>query len=227
MLWTAQEHGYDAINPTTNLAGGITSDGSEEFQFSSVGEALDYLVASGGLLTLWKDDVDIGLSIEQQASYPDGSSGDTLDDKRSASKITICVDNTFFRYDRDPIESMSVAKDAQSLFESACEILNADYGYSIDEYQIESFMSGLSVDIHRLLALMNNSVPTFVTWLQYASDRFASYLYEIASYGPRAMSRELSNGIVVQFSDYPWNVDRDEITYMNVRWHELSRHGRY
>lgn len=213
ILSLAKSVGYSTMNPITGMISIMSTDGMEEFKFDQVPEAINFLSSDGGLLSLWDDDVDIGLWIDRSNTMMD------LHNPSNLREISIIIAHHHFR---DPTTRLKVANNVQKLFIDLCKILEPIYGYSVDEPTMEIFADRL----YGQGSIWSYGKPSVLFWLNYFSHRQVSQNEIDIFKSLGGIIAELSSGIIVSFFDYPWDVDINMLQSVNDRWRRLSpEHG--
>jgi len=214
-LELAALQGCSFISPYSGHVEGVHSSGLEEFALDTLDPALAILLAEGGLLNLWNDEVDLGLTISLHPTEADWARvvrGLHLPDTASFGRIDLGVAEADLR-------SPSVAATVQQLFADWAGLFGAPYGYAVDEYVFEFFMARLS--IHE--DVRQRRSPAVLFWLQYFAAEYAAHigLEPLIALGGQVV--KLPRGVLVSFLEQPPDLRSNRLDALNAQWQERRR----
>lgn len=199
--------GYAARSPAQvePLVRGLTGSASQ--RSASDGQMTDVLAQDGGSVVLWKDEVDILLTVSAAASQTEVSS--RAAGRPGRCQLAVSVDDAFFR--REPARA-TLAADMKRVFIGLCELLGATYGYVSDEDEWEALVTA-APDADR--ARLQRPVLFF---LNYFADASLSQLGDNPFAALPARVERLGRGVLVSFFGSPWEVDLPQLAAINQRW---------
>lgn len=121
VLAALMQNQYTPINPDTQRVVVFPPSGYPDLQFASIADAAESILAHGGLLLLWKEDLDMSLWL--------GSDGfdDTL----------WSIDISFLDFLRQAPAGDTLYDEMRAVFRQLCMTGNVLYGYIADDVMLE------------------------------------------------------------------------------------------
>jgi hypothetical protein len=217
ILQVISTHGYSIRHLASNKITNITHGTSVRDQTHSLDVVLADLQAGRDLFDVWKGEHEINLHLDfDGANVARRIKNLRLPDKLYFGEVSVSVENALVK--SEATDKFMVATDLQEIFADLCELLATPYGYSTDENMIEIFMDILSINED----VQDKRPPKVLFWLQYFTASYAAYLDQNMLLELGASIRKLPNGILVSFSDYPWNVDFVRLKRINDLWQQMA-----
>jgi hypothetical protein len=172
---------------------GMGLDGLTELEFQDLATAQAALCTQGGLLNLWKD---FGNEWYEDIHI-------TFNPKSAEVSLGVIHD---LRKDRE--KDVQKASDLKGIFIALCQRLEPVYGYSVDEYGLESVLGGKDIIekwANFRTAIQKLKQPPILFWLNYFSS---TYLRQIGKNAFRSIphrKENLGQGVLIYLAEYPWD----------------------
>ncbi len=203
----AAASGYSAINPETGRVSAMNQLGTDYLEFQNTAEAITFLASQGGLVDLWKQDINPSLSINY-LSLDASENRNTASTDFPGVRVSLSISDFFFHLEELPTQQ--IATDMKEIFENLCQLLRPAYGYSADEDFIETFLDKLE----SYEFVVRKSSPPLLSWLNYFETTYATVLDLDRLPFPKEV-KPLSTGVMISFFDYPWHVDMSVLRSIN------------
>jgi hypothetical protein len=205
-----EERGYAPNNPVSGIISVVALNGEEDRKYGSIAEALTVLETEGGLLQLWKEDVDLFLTVQPASSRRAEGAFQLM--PSGWSRLTLSVDGCFLR---DEAARSAVAGDMWAMFVALCEQLGAAYGFSRNEDLLDAFGEELK---SLPSVVVNGERPPLLFWLNYFRRDHFPWLDEEMFSRVGGWVTAFPRGMLVSIFDAPWEVELAALQETNRRW---------
>jgi hypothetical protein len=185
---------YSFWNPVVHKITGMSGDGLHELEFDDWDAARAYLVVHGGSITFWR--------AQDESNCSDLGLTFAPHDR----EISLSVVHDLRKERQDDVQ---VAADLQTLFAALCQRLNPVYGYSTDEYKLESVFSDTEIqavtnDLRRAVRMLDP--PPALFWLNYFGQKYFDRIPGSSFQDLSFRKQVASQGVFVFLCEYPWDV---------------------
>jgi hypothetical protein len=172
---------------------GMSHDGLSSFEFHDLATAQTTFCTQGGLANLWKD---FGNDWYEDIYV-------TFRPKSGGISLGVGYD---LREDRE--EDVQKASDLKGIFIALCQHLEPLYGYSVDEYRLETILNGkdLAEEWADFKAIAQNlRQPPILFWLNYFSSAYLRQIGEDTFTTIPHRKENLAQGAFIYLAEYPWD----------------------
>lgn len=172
---------------------GMNQDGLNQLEFRDLATTQATLCAQGGLVDLWKD---FGNEWYEDIHI-------TFQPKSGEISLGVSYE---LRETRE--EDVRKASDLKGIFIALCQRLEPFYGYSADEYRLETILDGKDFAEEWAsfkTTTRNMKQPPILFWLNYFSSL---YLRQIGQHTFRAIpyrKENLEHGVLIYLAEHPWD----------------------
>jgi hypothetical protein len=172
---------------------GMNQDGLSQFEFRDLATAQETLCAQGGLLNLWKD---FGSEWYEDIH---------ITFRPKSGEISFGVSYDLWET-RD--EDLQKASDLKGIFITLCQRLEPFYGYSANEYRLETILNGK--DFAEEWASFKTTTqdmkqPPILFWLNYFSSQYFRQIGEHTFKAIPHRKENLEQGVLIYLAEYPWD----------------------
>lgn len=180
ILDLAGKHGYTLHDPTYVIDGN-----GDDIQFHNAEDLTAYMCSEGGIFAIWRDELDI-----QVGFYP------------SFRHLSIGVHYNL-RENRDE----QIVNDLEAVFSTFCENLQPYFGYSHDEWNLETISPTLFLYKNFEEGVAKKEPPKILFWLNYFEANYFESLGEWR-FEKIAFHKlvKTEHGVFVYLASAPWNI---------------------
>lgn len=184
--------GYSVWNLGFRKITGMSADGLYDLSFDDWEAAQSYLCSYGGMITIWKALESSDFRAIHLIIAPDREVGLFI--------------NGDLRKNRE--EDAQMAADLESLFVALCSRLDPVYGYSTDEYRLETLFPGAEVlrvwaDLQQAPATL--TPPPILFWLNYFSQVYLEHITEQRFVDLSLRKEATCRGVYIRLAQHPWD----------------------
>jgi hypothetical protein len=177
----------------------------EDREFPTVNEAARYLAQDGGITLIWNDEEGIEIIFVPRNEY-------------GLARLSMGFSAGRLR-DESP-DRLNLVMDVRQIFVGIADRLNPYYGYATDEYGFEEL---IIEDVISFIESINRAVleqnpPPVLFWLNYFSNQYSDLMGAKRIEAVDGIITRHANGRILQFSEYPWDVNTVQILSCNEVW---------
>jgi hypothetical protein len=213
----AEDAGYSPFDPDTakihvHRLDPSTLD-STYYQLDDLAAASQVMQHPGTVLTLWKGEVDISLSLDMSGQSEEWTYRVMhLDDKPIFGRISLVASDYDVR--RDVSGRQAVDRDLRGIFTAMCIGFNAVYGFSSDENVFEHFLD--QFQIH--MSAHERRLPKVLFWLNYFSQEYIDAIGLQRFSAVEAQVQPTKTGYMITIVPHPWEATLDAMIDINRAW---------